>query len=87
KGLKVNIGVRPEDFRADDEATIYEGKVNITEALGEVTQLYFAAEQGKDPVIAKLPGIHKELRGKTVKLGADPQKVHIFSNGRSLLYR
>ena len=31
--------------------------------------------------------IHADLRGKEVKLGATPDKVHVFRNGRSLLYR
>ncbi len=87
KGLKVNVGVRPEDFIPTDGAPIYTGKVEITEALGEVTQLYFEKNGRDSPVIAKLPGIHPQLRHQTVKLTADPKKVHLFSNGRSLLYR
>jgi alpha-glucoside transport system ATP-binding protein len=87
-GSRVNIGVRPEDFvAADGPDFIYEGKVNIVEALGEVTLLYFHSEAGKDPVIAKLPGIHAELRGSSVKMSADPSKVHLFADGKSLLYR
>jgi alpha-glucoside transport system ATP-binding protein len=38
-------------------------------------------------VVAKLPGIRPELRRQTVKLTADPSKVHLFANGKSLLYR
>ena len=87
KGLRVNIGVRPEDFHEVDKDPIFEGRVDIIEALGEVTQLYFNSSDDKEPVIAKLPGIHRERRGEDAKLGADPQKVHIFANGRSLLYR
>ncbi|MCR9110103.1 sn-glycerol-3-phosphate ABC transporter ATP-binding protein UgpC [Marivita sp. XM-24bin2] len=86
-GLKVNVGVRPEDFLETDGGYIFEGKVNITEALGEVTLLYFEPQGGADPVIGKLPGIHADLRGKSVKLGATPDKVHVFHNGTSLLYR
>ena len=86
-GRRVNIGVRPEDFSVTDGDAIYTGEVNITEALGEVTLLYFKAEDGNDPVIGKLPGIHKDLRNQSVGLTADPSKVHIFSNGQSLLYR
>jgi alpha-glucoside transport system ATP-binding protein len=86
-GLKVNVGVRPEDFLPTDGAAIFSGRVEITEALGEVTQLYFE-KQGRDtPIIAKLPGIHPQLRHQTVKLSADPKKVHLFSGGKSLLYR
>lgn len=87
KGLKVNIGVRPEDLVVSDKDFLFEGHVNITEALGEVTLLYFLAEGDAHPVVCKLPGIHKELRNKTIKLTADPSKVHVFADGKSLLYR
>lgn len=87
KGLKVNVGVRPEDFVPTEGEPIFTGTVEITEALGEVTQLYFEKNGRESPVIAKLPGIHPQLRHQTVKLTADPKKVHLFSNGKSLLYR
>ncbi len=87
-GLKVNIGIRPEDMvetTGDDYA--FEGKVNITEALGEVTLLYFDRVGDNDAVIGKLPGIHADLRGRSVRMAATPEKVQIFHNGRSLYYR
>ena len=40
-----------------------------------------------DTVIAKMPGIHKDMRGQTAQLTADPAKVHLFHNGQSLYYR
>ncbi|MBT8459886.1 MAG: sn-glycerol-3-phosphate ABC transporter ATP-binding protein UgpC [Boseongicola sp.] len=88
-GKAVNIGVRPEDFVAThgDQQRIYRGKVNITEALGEVTLLYFEPQGENDPVIGKLGGIHKNLRGNEVDMTADPSKVHVFMNTQSLLYR
>ncbi len=88
QGLKVNIGIRPEDMietTGDDYA--FEGKVNITEALGEVTLLYFDKIADNDAVIGKLPGIHADLRGRSVRMAADPSKVQVFHNGRSLYYR
>jgi alpha-glucoside transport system ATP-binding protein len=87
-GLKVNVGVRPEDLvptTGDD--FVYEGRVALTEALGEVTLLYFEKKGDAAQFVAKLPGIHGGLRGQNVRLGANPGKVHLFSNGRSLLYR
>ena len=88
KGLEVNVGVRPEDFTlAEDDDYIFEGKVNIMEALGEVTLLYFAKQGGADVVIGKLPGIHTEVRGKTIRMTADPAKVQVFHQGKSLYYR
>ena len=87
-GKQVNVGVRPEDLHvAEGEDVLYEGNVDITEALGEVTLLYFQAGGRSEPVIAKLPGIHDELRRKHVTLAADPAKVHLFHEGKSLLYR
>ena len=84
---RVNIGVRPEDFEPVEGEGIYTGKVDIVEALGEVTLLYFEAEGGHEPIIAKLPGIYHDRRHSEIKLGADPSKVHLFADGQSLLYR
>ena len=87
-GKKVRVGVRPEDFlESKGDSFIFHGKVDITEALGEVTLLYFEKVADADPVIAKLPGIHKDLRGNDVRLSAEPSKVHMFHDGQSLLYR
>ncbi|WP_170423602.1 ABC transporter ATP-binding protein [Ruegeria arenilitoris] len=84
EGKQVNIGVRPEDFLPVDDDPILEGVVDFTEALGEVTLLYFAAEEGEDPTIAKLPGVQRDMRGKTVSVSADPDKVHLFHGGISM---
>ncbi|SEL36172.1 maltose ABC transporter ATP-binding protein /trehalose ABC transporter ATP-binding protein /sucrose ABC transporter ATP-binding protein [Roseivivax marinus] len=86
RGKRVNVGVRPEDFAETDGTPIYRGKVDITEALGEVTLLYFEA-QSDEPVIGKLPGVHADLRGRQVAMSADPAKVHLFHEGKSLLWR
>ncbi len=69
---------------------IFEGEVEIVEALGEVSLLYLPAKmsvgEGADSanqthLIAKLPGIHGELKGQTVRLTADPSKLQIFADG------
>ncbi|MDE0111783.1 MAG: sn-glycerol-3-phosphate ABC transporter ATP-binding protein UgpC [Albidovulum sp.] len=86
-GLKVNAGIRPEDFTETDGNYIFQGKVEFVEALGEVTLLYLASETGNNQILAKLQGIHRDVRGKLVKLRADPEKVHVFSNGISLRHR
>ncbi|AUQ75181.1 ABC transporter ATP-binding protein [Phaeobacter piscinae] len=88
QGLAVNVGVRPEDLVEEGTGgALIDSRVDIVEALGEVTVLYIAAGEGKDPLIAKLPGIHKGLRGSSVRLYAAPAKLHLFHNGQSLLYR
>ncbi len=65
-------GVRPEDCVIADDDMLFTGKVHITEALGEVTLLYFEPVAGAHQVIAKLPGIHKDMRGQEVALIAPP---------------
>ncbi|MCV6824472.1 MULTISPECIES: ABC transporter ATP-binding protein [Halocynthiibacter] len=86
-GTHVNIGVRPEDLVVTDGTPLYQAKVEITEALGEVTLLYFEKGTRSEAVIAKLPGIHATAKGETVSLTAPAEKVHIFADGQSLLYR
>ncbi len=88
RGLKVNVGIRPEDFVMAEGEAAYSGTVALTEALGEVTLLHFEPETGApEGLVAKLPGIHRGLRGTEVRLGAEPSKVHLFANGQSLRYR
>jgi alpha-glucoside transport system ATP-binding protein len=87
-GAEMRLGVRPEDLVVIEAGpALIEGEVSIVEALGETTLLYFEPE-GTDPVISKLPGIHRYQRGQRVRLGAAPEKLHLFDrNGISLLYR
>ena len=89
EGRAVNVGIRPEDMVAvEGETYAFEGTVEITEKLGEVTQIYFERQAGAaDPVIAKLPGIHKGVRGTVLKMSAAADKFHLFADGQSLLYR
>ncbi len=84
EGKKVNVGIRPEDCVVTEDTPIYSGVVDFTEALGEVTLLYFAAPEGADAVIAKLPGVQRNMRGQTVAVTAAPEKVHLFHEGKSL---
>ena len=88
-GLRVRVGIRPEDFVPTDAGAdvAYRGKVDFTEALGEVTLLHFTRDGDMPAVIAKLPGIHAGLRHRDVALTADPGKVQLFHEGRSLRYR
>ncbi|TCL08813.1 maltose ABC transporter ATP-binding protein /trehalose ABC transporter ATP-binding protein /sucrose ABC transporter ATP-binding protein [Shimia isoporae] len=86
-GRTVNIGVRPEDLTVTDGPAIYRGEVAYTEALGEVTLLYFKPDANGGTVIGKLPGVHKGLKGESVALTAPAAKVHIFADTQSLLYR
>jgi alpha-glucoside transport system ATP-binding protein len=85
-GAKVNVGIRPEDFvETDGPDYAYDGLVDYVEALGEVTLLYFQAEHGRPPMLAKLPGIHADVRGRTIRLKADPSGARLQGRGVAAL--
>ena len=42
----------------------------------------------EDPIIVKLPGIHKGKPGDVMRFVADPERLHLFDeSGHSYLYR
>ncbi|MFY0680755.1 MAG: sn-glycerol-3-phosphate ABC transporter ATP-binding protein UgpC [Thalassovita sp.] len=83
-GKEVNVGVRPEDLLPTQEQGLVECVVDFTEALGDVTLLYFDSSDEHPNLISKLSGIHRGLRGKTIKMTTEPSKVHLFHNGQSM---
>ncbi|MCA0256106.1 MAG: sn-glycerol-3-phosphate ABC transporter ATP-binding protein UgpC [Proteobacteria bacterium] len=80
KGKPAHFGVRPEDLRiaGPGEAALFEGTVGIVEALGEVTLLHLDGLAGEEPVVVKLPGIVRDVRGQTLAFTADQAKLHLF---------
>jgi alpha-glucoside transport system ATP-binding protein len=85
KGKKASFGVRPEDLTlTTGEEYLFEGTVDIVEALGEVTLLYLVDLTDDEPLIAKLPGIVDIKKGQKVRFAADSSKLHLFDgNGRT----
>ncbi len=81
-GRKAHFGVRPEDLRiaAEGEPALFSGTVGIVEALGEVTLLHLEGLNGEEPVVVKLPGIVRDLRGETLSFTADQAKLHLFDD-------
>ncbi len=87
-GVAVNLGVRPEDLRVSNENNaVFSGRVELVEALGEVSILYFETKDKALAFICKLPGTQAHLQGQDVHLSAPPDKLHLFRDGLSLLYR
>jgi len=87
-GAEVHFGVRPEDLTiATNGNGLIDGRVNIVESLGEVTNVYLDVENAPEPIIVKLPGVQHFNRGEIISLSAEPGKMHLFNEqGRSLLY-
>ena len=81
------MGIRPEHMEittGNDFAL--EGVVKISEALGEVTQVYFDKKSKDSPAIAKLIGVHRDVRDTVLRMTTQPEHVHLFSDEQSLLY-
>jgi alpha-glucoside transport system ATP-binding protein len=79
QGKSASFGVRPEDLSiATGEDFLFEGNVEIVEALGEVTLLYVKGPVEEEPVVVKLPGIVDVKKGQTLRFSADKTKLHLF---------
>ncbi|MCO5733054.1 ABC transporter ATP-binding protein [Rhizobium sp. SSA_523] len=79
QGKAASFGIRPEDLAVTTgEEYLFEGKVAIVEALGEVTLLYIEGLTDEEPIIAKLPGIFRVEKGDRLRFAADPAKMHLF---------
>lgn len=87
KGKAASFGVRPEDLTlTTGDDYLFEGTVDIVEALGEVTLLYLEDLTDGEPLIAKLPGIVDIRKGQKVRLAAEGSKLHLF-DGNGKTYR
>jgi len=87
RGKAASFGVRPEDLTlTTGEDYLFEGTVDIVEALGEVTLLYLEDLTDGEPLIAKLPGIVDIRKGQKVRLAAEGSKLHLF-DGNGKTYR
>ncbi|WP_395446262.1 ABC transporter ATP-binding protein (plasmid) [Aminobacter sp. UC22_36] len=87
QGTAVKLGVRPEDLRlAGSDVPLLSGTVSLVEHLGEVTIAYVDIGAG-EPLVAKLDGASKIVRGETIHLTADRYKLHVFdaANGSACL--
>ncbi|EGP58909.1 ABC transporter, nucleotide binding/ATPase protein [Agrobacterium tumefaciens F2] len=79
QGKAASFGVRPEDLSiVTGDDYLFEGKVSIVEALGEVTLLYLEAPKGQEPIIVKVPGIASVGKGQTLRFAAPQEKLHLF---------
>jgi alpha-glucoside transport system ATP-binding protein len=85
EGKAASFGVRPEDLSiSTGDDYLFEGKVSIVEALGEVTLLYLEAPAGQEPIIVKIPGIAQAKKGQTLRFSAPAEKLHLFdANGQT----
>jgi multiple sugar transport system ATP-binding protein len=75
-GQKVILGVRPDDLIPDAGTPLIEGAVVVQEPLGPETLIYVDFDGAE--ITAKASGRTPPAIGQTVRLGADPENMHIF---------
>ena len=81
QGSEISFGVRPEDLRVAGSGggeTLFEGRIDYIEQLGEVQLLYIDIGRKEEPLVAKLPGNAEVKRGQPIRLTADAGDLHIF---------
>ncbi|VVT32088.1 sn-glycerol-3-phosphate ABC transporter ATP-binding protein UgpC [Rhizobium sp. EC-SD404] len=82
QGKPAKFGVRPEDLTvASGDDYLFEGRVALSEALGEVTLYYIEGLVENEPIVVKLPGNQPARRGETVRFTADRDRLHLFDEG------
>ncbi|SMC84819.1 sn-glycerol-3-phosphate ABC transporter ATP-binding protein UgpC [Rhizobium sp. RU36D] len=87
-GKSASFGVRPEDLAiSTGDDFLFEGTVEIVEALGEVTLLYVAGPVEEEPVVVKLPGIVDVKKGEKLRFAADRTKLHLFDAAGKSYYK
>ena len=70
------LGVRPDDLHMVEVDPIVEGTVSVREPLGPETLIY--VDTGAGEVVAKADGRRPPEVGQQVKLGAQPENLHLF---------
>ena len=80
-GKSGTFGVRPEDLVVTTGSdSIFKGKVDIVEHLGELTLLYVDCGYGDNAVVAKLDGNVPIARGSAIGLTAPTATLHVFDD-------
>ncbi|MBB5753159.1 ABC transporter ATP-binding protein [Prosthecomicrobium pneumaticum] len=82
-GAEGTFGVRPENLHVvgTDEppgsVPVFEGRVDIVEALGEVTLVYVDVGH-EEPIVAKIDSDLSVKKGDRVTLASRPDNFHVF---------
>lgn len=83
-GAAVEIGIRPDDFALTEAANGFAVRVRVIERLGSTTIVYGNLADGT-PICAALDGLARIDAGQSIRLGVDPDAIHVFdAAGRAL---
>ena len=75
---EVNVGMRPEDFKIDNNGSI-NLNVELVELIGSNTLIHGKLSKSNEILVASIPGVIKEnLKGKDLNLSFNDSKIHLF---------
>jgi sn-glycerol 3-phosphate transport system ATP-binding protein len=74
----VNIGLRPEDFKLDDNGQI-KTNVELVELIGSNSLIHGRLDKSDEVLVASVQGVIKEnIIGKNIGLSFNESKIHLF---------
>ena len=80
----VNLGMRPEDFKLDQNGPI-KLKVELVELIGANTLIHGKLENSNEILVASISGVVKEdTIGKNINLSIKDNKLHLFDTNTDL---
>lgn len=80
-GARVTLGIRPEDFHLSSATDQWiSGSAEFVEDLGSDCFVHLSC--GDLELVARLPAQHPIKRGDRLTLKIDPQRTHLFHEGR-----
>ena len=83
-GGAVELGIRPDAFTLVDRDGL-EASVILVERLGGSSLVHARVEGVAILITVELPGTYRGLPNTPIRIGIDPERVHIFrSDGHSI---
>jgi multiple sugar transport system ATP-binding protein len=72
------LGVRPEDFVAEDAGEYINTVVDVVEPMGSDNFLYLETAGGSKEVVARVNSEYRPERGDKIALGFHTEDMHLF---------
>ena len=72
------LGVRPEDFVAEDAGSYVDTVVDVVEPMGSDNFLYLETADGSKEVVARVGSEYRPERGDEIALGFHTEDMHLF---------
>ncbi|AJF27829.1 MULTISPECIES: ABC transporter ATP-binding protein [Haloarcula] len=72
------LGVRPEDFVAEDAGSYIDTVVDVVEPMGSDNFLYLETADGSKEVVARVDSEYRPERGDEIALGFHTEDMHLF---------